>query len=157
MNTIITGELHSGKTTKAAEIVSGIPGCGGFLSKPVFTGGKLCGYDLHFIESEVSAPFIRTMETADPEEPVRYALDKYRFYERTFAKAETLLAQYCGRNMPAVLVDEMGILECRKQGFYEPVKKLISGGAELITCVRRTCLDAIVSMLPLEDVRIIEV
>ncbi len=161
MVTVITGGVHSGKTTTAKKIIAGYSDCRGFLSEAVVTDEGLIGYDLLFIDSEERMPFIRRDGHADLGKKRAYTLDRYIFYDDAFGRAESLLfslADSAPESVPdTVAVDELGILECRKEGFYRGVERLLSRDIHLITCIRDQFIKPLSGLLNLKDIRLITV
>ncbi|MDC7219430.1 MAG: nucleoside-triphosphatase [Spirochaetales bacterium] len=164
MVTIITGELHRGKTTRVKELLKTIPDARGFVTEVVFAGEKRLGYDLRFIiggEPGLRTPFMRLIDDAKrvglSPEAVQYQLGKYVFFKEAFDRAEGQIQEILENPPSTIVIEELGFLERDKKGFYPLVRAVLDSEADLITAVRTSTLPGIIEAFALDDYRLIEV
>ena len=132
---ILTGTVGSGKTTCLMRWANAQPHVRGILS-PVADSER---YFLHYPGGEK-----RTME-AEADEKEVYVTPRYRFSVRSFSWAVHLLEKDIRQRPDFLLIDEIGKLELRGEGFSNILCRLLDAGKvpNLILVVRTELLEAV--------------
>lgn len=119
---ILTGPVHSGKTTLLKKVVRELKGqkyrVDGFLSEAVREKEETVGYDLFDLKRERSIPFIR--KTGEKE---WQKIGSYFFIPQALAEAEKIILR--GIEADILVVDEIGPLELSGKGFWPALKRVV--------------------------------
>lgn len=119
---VLTGPLHSGKTSRLKAVVKRLKSRGvrtvGFLSEAVLEDREIAGYDLFDLGSERSEPFLRRGGEGD-----RQRTGPYGVVPEGLAKAEAILEG--GRDAGLLVVDEVGPLEMRGGGLWPSLERVL--------------------------------
>jgi nucleoside-triphosphatase THEP1 len=140
---IITGPLHSGKTTLAVKLVDRLRGeairVKGILAPGAWTGSVRSGFDLLDLNTSRVCPFaVRTSESSSP-----------HGMPFTFSRAGTtfgkqLLSTDACRDAGVVFIDEIGKLELAGEGWAPCLNPLLAiPGMVHVWIVRDTLLDSV--------------
>jgi nucleoside-triphosphatase THEP1 len=120
---VLTGTVHSGKTTFLRELLPslealGLPVCG-YLSPLVEVEGRTAGYDLLDIKKGQSIPFLRTEG-----EPWWQKVGPYFFIPQGLAAATAaILGHSPGETL---IIDEVGPMELSGGGVWPALKEVLS-------------------------------
>ncbi len=155
MVTLYTGEINSGKTQAMRGHYMRYGKGDGFFCIKHFENGSHTGYDLELIAEKKAVPFIRTEE--QPGEKIQYRLGKYIFLKNGFEKAQKKLFECRVQALQPVYIDELGILESRKECFYQKTKELLEQDAHVITAVRSSLLKEIIAVFSITEYTILQV
>ncbi|HEX8331631.1 MAG TPA: nucleoside-triphosphatase [Segetibacter sp.] len=145
---ILTGEIHSGKTTSIAKWIEGRTDVFGILT-PDIRGERF------FMNAQTKEQF--TMEAATGEANV-LQVGKYNFSKETFEKASRVLREGLLQNWGWLIVDEIGHLELKQQGFYEVIKEILGNdNPELkkLLVVRQSLVEQVIAFFKIKDYTII--
>ena len=119
---ILTGPVHSGKTTLLRKLVRELKEqeyrLEGFLSEAVWEKEETVGYDLFDLKTERSIPFIR--RTGEKE---WQKIGPYFFIPQALAEAEKIILR--SKEADILVVDEVGPLELSGKGFWPSLKKVV--------------------------------
>jgi nucleoside-triphosphatase THEP1 len=149
---ILTGRIHSGKTTRLRELVSEWRARGialdGFLSPAVFESGRRVGYDWLDLGTDRCAPFLRRRGEA-----VWERVGPYFFIPPTLEKAKRKIRTHDRRNL--LIVDEIGPLEIRGGGVWPALAGALSGPPlRCLLVVREEILDRFRRVAPVRPERV---
>ena len=130
---ILTGAIQSGKTTKLIQWSNNRNDVFGILT-PAMNGKKV------FMDANSREQF--SME-AGPEEKDILTIGRYTFSKTSFEKAITILQKAIKEKSGWLLVDEIGPLELRGEGFHNIVKEILNSKTALniLFVIRDTILD----------------
>jgi nucleoside-triphosphatase len=135
---VVSGAVHSGKTTFLKNLVSTrealrLPFCG-YLSPSVMVEGELAGYDLLDIRTRRTTPFLRTEGKADWPNVGPY------FFLPAGLEAATSIIR--GRKPGEILiVDEVGPMELSGRGVWPALKEaLLKPPVHCLLVVRKPLL-----------------
>ena len=119
---ILTGPVHSGKTTFLNKVIYALKNQGvkidGFLSKSVGKREETHGYDLFDLKEEKSIPYIRREG-----EKGWQKIGSFLFIPQGLAEAEKIILR--GKDSGILIVDEIGPLELEGKGVWPALKNVI--------------------------------
>jgi len=119
---ILTGPVHSGKTTLLKNVIRELREqkykTGGFLSEPILKNEETVGYDLFDLRKERSFPLIRRTG-----EKKWQKVGSYFFIPQGLARAEKIILRE--KDVDILVVDEVGPLELSGKGFWPALKQVI--------------------------------
>jgi nucleoside-triphosphatase len=142
---ILTGEIHSGKTT-ALEKWSKGKSVSGILT-PIVEERRVV-YDLK------TASYFPLEANADDENII--SVGRYHFSQEAFHKMNVLLKQQSNRSVEWVVIDEVGLLELDGKGLYDSVVYLLENAQpKLIFVVRESLVQRVKEYFSLTEVRVI--
>ena len=136
---ILTGEVHSGKTTALLQWSQKRKDVFGILT-PVINGERV------FMNAHTGEIF--PMEANGNEEVL--AVGKYRFSAKAFQKASTVISSSLA-NQAWIILDEIGPLELRGDGFYEVLGAMASSTThqqKLVVVVRQSIMEEVKALFP---------
>ena len=137
---ILTGPLHSGKTTLFKESVQKFKDqkvhVDGFLSLAAFEDQERIGYDLFDLKKEKSIPILRKIG-----EESWMKIGPYFFVPSGLEEAQKVISR--SRAAEICVVDEVGPLELTGKGFWSALKQvLFPPVTTFLISVRESILDA---------------
>lgn len=119
---ILTGPIHSGKTTLLKKVVQELKEqkhrVDGFLSETVWEKEEIVGYDLFDLKKDRAIPFIRRKGEKEWQK-----VGSYFFIPQSLAEAENIILS--GKEADILVVDEVGPLELSGKGFWPVLKQVI--------------------------------
>lgn len=139
---ILTGDIQTGKTTALMNWCKQRIDVAGILT-PIIHGKR------KFVN--VFAKEIFDME-ANNEEKSILLIGKYKFSVKAFDKAKQILLQSLPSTINYLVIDEIGFLEIKGEGFYECVRTILKENIaqKIILFVRRNLLADVVKIFDLE-------
>ena len=152
---LLTGPVHSGKTTLLTQIIRSLREkgveVGGFLSVAIWNGDERTGYDLYDLTEEELIPFIRASGESSWQK-----IGPYFFVPDGLERAKNILLRTGGPDL--LVVDEVGPLELSGQGLWPVLKDAISNcGKDCLLVVRESILGDFLKTLSGFDVRVFHI
>lgn len=154
---ILTGPVHSGKTTLLELAAEQLGNQGlsaeGFLSLSIWENERVIGYDLLHLKTGERFPFIRRSGEQHWER-----IGPFFFVPETLDSARDIILHGAGADL--LIVDEVGPLELLGKGLWPALKQIISTRSlNILLVVRSQLLDAVIKAAALdrEDIRIFSV
>jgi nucleoside-triphosphatase THEP1 len=153
---LVTGGKHCGKTTLVADFISSLSGRGlriaGILARGLWRDNLRAGFDLVDLSDGSIRPLARRRDHPDPHHHLMFD-----FLEAGMrAGAQALDPGRC-RQADMVVVDEVGKLEARGDGWATHIKALQAIGPPLfILIVRLDCMQRIRDRFGFHDVPVID-
>jgi nucleoside-triphosphatase THEP1 len=152
---ILTGPVHSGKTTLLKKVVWELKKqkykVDGFLSEAVGEKKQAVGYDLFDLEEETSIPFIRRTGEENWQR-----IGSYFFIPQSLAQAKKIILRR--KDADILVVDEVGPLELSGKGFWPALKQVILlESKRYLFVVRTNCLGDFLAMLGKGEVKIFDI
>lgn len=146
MKIVLTGSVHSGKTSLLKKIVLKLEASGmdidGFLSLAVLQNREFTGYDLFSIREKTTLPFLR--KTGQKE---WMRVGPYFFLPEGLTEANRIILNPGAKDV--LIVDEIGPLELAGQGLWPAFSRAIQDSRFSIVCVvRKTILSDFLKALP---------
>jgi nucleoside-triphosphatase THEP1 len=157
--TIVTGELHQGKTSKLKSLIKENPEIAGFICEAVFDIDQRIGYDLVFIPENTRVPFLRLLsDLPDNSDKLQYKLGRYAFLKRAFEQAEFSIKSILAKlnDTTTIVIDELGFLEIDKKGFYEIGRLVLDAKCNLLTAVRKSSLEGVLAAFGIKEYNLID-
>jgi nucleoside-triphosphatase THEP1 len=151
---IITGNIHSGKTTKMIELYEEKRG-DGFVSIKNMIGSQVKGYDYLQLSIKRTGP----LASKEKIEPVRDILGPYYFNEEAMTYIEKCFEEFIEDHVSPLFLDEVGQLELKGKGFYPILSRLfkeIDPSVDVYLSVRRPFVEEVIKLFNLSQVEIIE-
>jgi nucleoside-triphosphatase THEP1 len=120
-NIIITGGLHSGKSTLVQEILRNL-NCPfkGIFSVPIAEDGKNVGFALRLRGEAQERIFAHEKFQDEPR------FDRYGLSQQPFAEAAIYIKRYFGEPPPLFVIDELGLLEAPATAYVNAVAELLA-------------------------------
>lgn len=136
-----TGEKHSGKTTRVAELVENARAEGfnvvGILAPSLYHNGRLMGFDVLDLRNGSRAPLARRRTDSGKTSP-------FVFIDAGMRLGHAALGREVEGSADLVVVDEFGPLELSGQGWRKSVDSLLASiNATLLLVVRRELVDSV--------------
>lgn len=152
---IITGPVQSGKTTAALDSIKGKNYIGGFLSPDKSSLRKIYfPREKEFINFQVQLDQVSKFNDNNLLE-----IGKFHFLKDAFAEAtKRTLSQQEAQDISCIMVDEIGKLELKEEGFHKLIIKLLSldwTQKNLILFVRDYLLDEVIEFYQIQNVEIL--
>jgi nucleoside-triphosphatase len=153
---IITGDLQQGKTTFVSRIIDGLKAGGvqiaGFLAIGVHEDGNRIGFDLFDIKTGITTLLCRDKGF----EGVRFG--RFVFSDEGLKAGAEIISQEKVAGSQVVIIDEIGPLELNRQGWWQPVTKLVeSSRIPQLWVVRKNLLKAVISNWKIGDAYIFDI
>jgi len=141
---ILTGPVHSGKTSLLAQVCAKLAGQGwtlnGLLSLAHFKSGRFKGYNGYNLSTGKTFPLIRIQG-----EPEWERIGRFYFLPEGMKQAKAAILEI--ETSRLTIIDEMGPYELNGKGFWGAFLKLQELGLPTLTVVRAELLDAFTSKI----------
>lgn len=136
---ILSGPVHSGKTTMLLKIVDELKkikvAFDGFLSYPIIKKEEITGYSLLDIKKNTFTPFITKSEKKNWQN-----IGPFFFIPEGLEKAEGIIHR--GSESDLLIVDEVGPLEIKKQGLWPSLQKVLhQANKNMLLVIRENILE----------------
>ena len=144
---ILTGPVKTGKTTRLIEWAEKKGNATG-IATPVIEENRMF-YDLHRNE-------LFPMEASTEDKNI-LQIGKYRFNKDSFMKAESIIEEGIVNNNGFVIIDEIGPLELRGEGFNKIFKKIMNiekRNFDLVVVIRDSCLNDVLEYFEIKKYQI---
>lgn len=153
---LVTGDKHCGKTTLVDAFIASVAGqrlrIAGILARGLWKDNLRAGFNLVNLSDGSTTPLARRRFHPDPQH--RLMFDFFDTGMRAGAKA---LDPYLCRQADIVVVDEVGKLEARGDGWASHIRALLTLDAPLfILIVRLDCMQQIRELFGLHQVLLID-
>ena len=146
--TILTGPTQSGKTTYLLKKYSGKKNVYGILT-PIVEGKRM------FLDIATGKVF--SMEASAEDEDV-LPVGKYRFSKNFFDRAITVLKEGLQQKKGILILDEIGPLELRNEGFNKEIREIVADKKtqqKKIIVVREAILQNVTNFFGIENYQIV--
>lgn len=147
---ILTGPVHSGKTTRVGALVDALKAKGvplaGYLSRAVIEGGAVAGYDLEAVETGLRTALLRKRAADDPG-PGELEAGSFRFEETGLRRARAIIEESGAGAL--LVVDEVGRAELEGRGVWPALEAVVrEPDRRLLLVVRDSLRAELFSRLP---------
>jgi len=152
---ILTGPVHSGKTTLLKKVIRELKKqklrIDGFLSEAVVENETTIGYDLFDLKEGSSIPFIRRKGEREWEK-----IGPFFFIPQSLAEAKRIIL--CGEYSDIRFVDEVGPLELAGTGFWPALEQVVfRSSTRCFLVVRENILERFLEKLQGCDVKVFKI
>lgn len=152
---ILTGPVHSGKTTLLEKVVRRLKKdkvkIDGFLSKALREGQEVTGYDLFDLREGEAVPLLRRTG-----ERKWQRVGSFFFLPSALDKAERIILR--SKDTDLAVVDEIGPLELSGKGFWLALKQVLFPPQTVyLVVVREKILEDFLAVLERSQARIFDV
>ena len=142
---ILTGPVHSGKTTLLKKVIRELKPRNilfdGFLSESVWQEGRIFGYDLFDVKLNKTTPYLRLEGREDWER-----IGSYYFLPEGLTEAKRIIRRHSPTEW--LIVDEIGPLELSGKGIWPPLSKVfVQNRIQILCVVRRTILENFIDLI----------
>lgn len=139
---ILTGDIQTGKTTSLMNWCEQRADVAGILTPIIDDKRK-------FVNVFSNAVF--DMEANNEEKDI-LLIGKYRFSLKAFDRAKQILLQSLPSTINYLIIDEIGFLEIKGEGFYECVKTILKKNIDqkIILVVRKNLLTDVIKIFNLK-------
>jgi nucleoside-triphosphatase THEP1 len=149
--TIVSGPRDSGKTRAALALAARFRAdglrVGGVIAEAECTGGIKTAYS--FLDLGAGSRAVYARREQKPPAPGALA---YEFFSEGLAFGCDALRRAAAAPVDVLFVDEIGPLEIRGEGLWEPVREMASGfGGRIVLTVRPSLVAELRSRLGIED------
>jgi len=152
---LLTGPVHSGKTTLLREVVQNLKrenlNVHGFLSEVILKNDRIIGYDLFDLKEEKGMPFIRREGEKEWQK-----IGSFYFIPKSLAEASKIILR--SHDADLLVVDEVGPLELSKKGLWPALEQVIfRSGAQYLFAARTSILEHFLKFLGKSKVRTFDI
>jgi nucleoside-triphosphatase THEP1 len=154
---IITGDIGSGKTSTIKQLIKEIKRKGltvaGIYSQRIMEQNETIGYDIIDIKSNVRGPFLRlsTDSTLD-------TIGKYQIFKDGLKLGESTLSEIADTPANFIIIDEVGKLETKGEGWSENLKSILKNkDSKIIISVRNSFINDVVTHFKIENYTVLEI
>jgi len=142
---VLTGPVHSGKTSLLEKLVKDLKGRGvrvdGFLSLSVVKGGEILGYDLFDLRSEKVIPFIRKKGQLNWQR-----IGAYFFIPEALERAQQKVLEISKEDF--LVIDEVGPLEIQGRGIWPALSSALKNPSlRCLLVVRHSILRDVLDLI----------
>jgi nucleoside-triphosphatase THEP1 len=153
---IVSGEIDRGKTQKIESLYRQREQGGGFVSRKIFEGTALRGYEIVDLTTGRRLPLALKTEVLPDNWDEACRCGPFSFSLKAIAMAEKIVDGIIADSVEPVFIDEVGPLELRGRGFALLLKRVLDTDKEIYLTVRRTCLTPIVRSFNIRNYELIE-
>jgi len=151
---VLTGAVHSGKTTSLKRMIEELRKetirIDGYLSEVVLENQEVAGYDLLDLREEKLIPFIRRKGKEDWER-----VGSYSFIPQGLSRAKGIILR--GTKADILVVDEVGPLELAGKGIWLALEKILFlPKPDFILVVRKSILENFLGLIERQEAKIFD-
>jgi nucleoside-triphosphatase THEP1 len=152
---ILTGPVHSGKTTLLKNILSSLEekdlSIDGYLSEANWKDEEFIGYDLYDLKDPQYFPFIRKKGQKDWQR-----IGPFYFLPETLDRAQRIIHR-C-KNTDLCIVDEVGPLELKEKGVWPALKDILKIPEQnMLLVVRKSILKDFMGKMQRDDLVLFDI
>jgi len=156
MITIITGPIHSGKTTRLVDEFSRCSNGDGFASMKIMDGSFVEGFDLLRLSTGFAMPLARKKIDLKREWNQCCSYGPYSFSKDAVDYVTETASRLMNETDVTFFLDEIGSLELADLCFNDAVLKMLESGNDIFITVRDTNLRDVINKYGLSGARILE-
>lgn len=157
---IITGGVEAGKTTSLRKVSEKLIQSGklvsGFISPRIMDGDKTVAYSIENLKTGETLPFLS--EKSVSEDGDVQSIGKYFINSETEQKAKQILSDALQDGAEVVVIDEVGRLELRGDGWHNELHELLKANkTTLVLSVRDSFVESVIEKFVMSEVQVISV
>jgi nucleoside-triphosphatase THEP1 len=152
---VLTGPVHSGKTSLLRKLVNDLKGRGvrvdGFLSFAVVRSRERLGYDLFDLKSDKAIPFIRKKGQRNWQR-----IGAFFFIPEALEKAQQKVLDSSGDDF--LIIDEVGPLETQGRGIWPALSEALNKSSLCcLLVVRNSILRDALKLLGSRNIEVVDI
>jgi iron complex transport system ATP-binding protein len=152
---IISGDVGDGKTTALYDLVATLKAreitAGGILAPRILEDGITTGYDIFDIRTGIRTPFMRLTR------PEINGVERFTLYDEGYRAGLQALDPENNRGNEVVIVDEVGPLELRGDGWSTNLSELLEKkNNHIVIAVRKTLVEEVKEKFGISDALVFE-
>lgn len=149
---IFSKPAHAGKTTALQNFCTGKENIAGILMPDIDGQRKMKNI-------ETGGIFDAEVLSIKPAAERIVSIGRYSFYKTAFEKANGIIKQAVQKGAAVIIVDEVGKLEMRKEGFYDSLQYILAHAlpqTKIILVVRDSFVEDVVSFFAIKNFKVIK-
>jgi nucleoside-triphosphatase THEP1 len=153
---LVTGEIGTGKTAWLVKLTGllmekGVK-VGGILALRIMEDGRTTGYDINDIRTGIRTPFLRQMGEAT------MGVERFSVNETGYRAGLRALEPASNHHSEVIIIDEVGPLELRGQGWHGTISELLKeSNSTIILAVRKNLIQDVTEGYGLSGVDVLDV
>lgn len=151
----VTGKINSGKTTRLVELYERNQLGDGFIAFKVMRGNIVERYDARQLSSQETFPYVIRDQFDTGSKPILCQIGPYRFYEAAIRHIEREIRRFIDYSIEPIYLDEIGMLEIQKQGFYTIFQEMVDSNLDCVVSARQDLIEKIVETFQIKQYRIL--
>lgn len=151
----VTGKINSGKTTRLVELYERNQLGDGFIAFKVMRGNIVERYDARQLSSQETFPYVVRDQFDTGSKPILCQIGPYRFYEAAIRHIECEIRRFIDYSIEPIYLDEIGMLEIQKQGFYTIFQEMVDSNLDCVVSARQDLIEKIVETFHIKQYRIL--
>lgn len=151
----VTGKINSGKTTRLVELYERNQSGDGFIAFKVMRGNLVERYDARQLSSHETFPYVIRDQFDSGTKPIRCQIGPYRFYEEAIRHIELEVRRMIEYSIEPIYLDEIGMLEIQKQGFYAIFQEMVDSNLDCVVSARHDLIEQIVETFHIKQYKIL--
>ena len=133
---LVTGRIHSGKTTKMIDLYHRHSAGDGFVALKTLSGDQVEKYDAMRLKTQEVWPLAVHEKRIQPDFPVAFRIGPYHFRLDTVEKISAMMREMIHLRIQPLFLDELGELELSGSGYADVVTEMVASGLDLYLSVR---------------------
>lgn len=142
---LVTGRIHSGKTTKMIELYQNHSEGDGFVALKTMVGNQVEKYDIMRLKTREIWPLAVSEKRIKPDFPVAFHIGPYHFRRDTMERIEVELREMIHQRIQPLFLDEIGELELTGSGYALILHEMIESGLTVYVSVREDLAERIIT------------
>jgi len=155
MVSIVTGKIHSGKTTRLLQDYLSTQKGDGFISLKVMQDGHVHQFEAMRLSTMETKVLCFHQKHAFFSGKIRDQVGDYLFLEDSLCWIEGSIQKMVSEGISPIYLDEIGALELQKKGFYSLLVDLVNQHVDLVLSVRTENVPKVIELFQLRDVQTI--
>jgi len=154
--TIISGEKHSGKTTKLLEIITELKSknktCAGIVAIGILKNNNRYSFNIQDITTQENMPLMSVDEN-----PKLKKIGRFYINPLGFQFGEQVLKKAINSNPDYIIIDEIGSLELSEDGWFHILKNILKTEQKIIFTVRNKLINQLIKKFNISEYKLIKV
>lgn len=157
MVTIVTGKINSGKTTYLESLYEQKKLGDGFIARKYMLNGDIHHFELERLSNKKKYPWMIHQKFYQKEFKNFKKFGPYYLNLQTLEEITLIYENLINTHTSPLFLDEVGVLELRKDGYYSILQKILSNQIEVYMTIRGDLVDLLVDFFEISNYQIREV
>jgi len=154
--TIISGEKHSGKTTKLLEIINELKSknktCAGIVAIGILKNNNRHSFNIQDITTQKNMLLMSVDEN-----PKLKKIGRFYINPLGFKFGEQVLTKAINSNTDYIIIDEIGTLEINEDGWFYILKNILKTEQKIIFTVQNKLINQLIKKFNVSKYKLIKV